>query len=168
MTLLNLKNSILFSVLLLILSGCDSTVRREGPTPGLQVRSERMPDARVRINAVSIIDPNLQRRANTVFGMEVLAFSDNAEYIGKIAVENHGSRRSPTGTMEVFVVLRNRISYPLQVECRVLFFDETEVPVEGPTGWQRIFLDENGLGTCRQFSTLLNTSYYYVEVREGR
>ncbi len=167
----DLKKVILVLLVILITSGCQSTVtiRREGATPGLQVRDARMPDARLHLNAVAIIDPNLQRRVRTEFASGFMASSSNqADYIGKVTVENHGSGRSPTGTLDVFAVLRNRTVHPLQVECRVSFFNEQEIPVEGPTAWQRIFLNENGIGSCKQFSTQLNTSYYYIEIREGR
>ncbi|MGR9051772.1 MAG: hypothetical protein ACU84J_03920 [Gammaproteobacteria bacterium] len=155
-------------VVLFSLTACERTIMREGATPGLRVRDYHQPHASIRLNSVNIIDPNLQSRANKVLGMEIQAFSDKADYIGKIAVENHGGKRTGTGTLEIYVVLRNRTQYPLQVECRALFFDEHEVPVEGPTVWQRVYLDQNGLSSCTMQSTLLNTSYYYVELREGR
>lgn len=155
-------------LIVLSLAACESSIMREGATPGLRVRDSHQPHAGIRLNSVNIIDPALQSRANSVFGMEVKAFSDKADYIGKIAVENHGGKRSGTGTLEIYVVLRNRTMYPLQVECRALFFDEHEIPVEGPTAWQRVYLDQNGLSSCNMQSTLLNTSYYYVEIREGQ
>ena len=163
-----IKKGLLVLLAISSLVACERTVMREGATPGLQVRDSRMPHAGIRLNTVNIIDPKLQSRDNTVLGMEIKAFSDKADYIGRIAVESHGGKRSATGTLAIYVVLRNRTKYPMQVECRALFFDEQEVPVEGPTGWQRVYIDQNGISTCDMFSTLLNTSYYYIEIREGR
>ena len=151
-----------------LITACERTVIREGATPGLRIRDSHMPQAAIRLNSVNIVDPGLQARSNSVFGMELESFSDKADYSGKIAVENHGAKRSATGTLHTFVVLRNRTRFPLQIECRVLFFDEQEVPVEGPTAWQRVHIDQNGIASCNLYSTLLNTSYYYVEIREGR
>jgi len=164
----NVVNFLLLVIGLTLLTACERTVMREGATPGLRIRDSHLPQASIRLNSVNIIDPGLQARANSVFGMEIQSFSDKADYIGKVAVENHGGRRSATGTLDIFVVLRNRTEYPLQVECRALFFDQQEVPVEGPTAWQRVYLDQNGIASCNMFSTLINTSYYYVEIREGR
>ena len=165
---LNYKKAWLILFMILGLPACERTIVREGATPGLHVRDARMPHARIRLNTVNIIDPDLQARDNQVFGIEIAAFSKKADYIGRIAVENHGGSRSPTGTLDIHVVLRNRTQFPMQVECRALFFDEQEIPVEGPTNWQRVYIDQNGIGSCKMLSTLLNTSYYYVEIREGR
>ncbi|MBF0626514.1 MAG: hypothetical protein HQL82_17130 [Magnetococcales bacterium] len=150
---------------LLMVTGCQTPVP-EGATPAQVVRSPHAPHAGIRLDTVHIVDPNLQ---HTDPGFTLSKFaSENKRYTGKIAVENQGGGRSPTGTLEVFVVLRNRTSHPLQVEGRVLFFDKNMVPVEGPTAWERIYLEQNGIGTYKALSTLVNTSHYYVELREGR
>ena len=167
--LLNKKFRIIISILIvLITTGCQRTVMREGSTPGLRIRDASMPQARIRLNSVNIVDPNLQERTTRVFGQNLKLFSKNADYVGKIAVENHGGKRTPTGTMRIYVVMRNRTEYPQQVECRALFFDQDEIPVEGPTSWQRVYLNQNGIGTCNLLSTKIDTAYYYVEIREGR
>ena len=159
--LLRKKFRIIISIMIvLITAGCQRTVIREGSTPGLRVRDATMAQAGIRLNSVNIVDPNLQERTTKIFGQNLKMFSENADYIGKIAIENHGGKRTPTGTMRIYVVMRNRTEYPQQVECRALFFDQNEIPVEGPTSWQRIHLGQNGIGTCNLLSAKIDTAYY--------
>lgn len=121
-------------------SGCTTM---EGPTPGSRVDA-----IEIKMNSVGILDKSLQK---------------------KIAVESTGSRRTPTGTLEVWNVLRNRTNYQLQLEGRVQFFDKDKAPVEGPTAWQRLILSPNSVLSYKEFSTnVMDIAYYYVEIREGR
>lgn len=146
--------------------GCTVLKVTEGPAPGVRVESPEAPYAGIRMNSVAILDKSLQKwyvYENSITGTK--------EYgkVGKIAVESTGSRRTPTGTLEVWAVLRNRTDHDLQVEGRVQFFDSNRSPVEGPTAWQRIMLPPNSVTTYKEFSTKVrNISYYYIEIREGR
>jgi len=140
-----------------LLSGC-TTVIQEGAAPGVRVQDERAPQAGIRLNTVNIIDDHLQKWQ----GKEEERWS-------KITVESTNSRRTPTGTLEVWGVLRNRTDYPLQVEGRTTFFDQYEVPVEKPTAWRRIMLPPNGITAYKEFSTRMDeVAFYYIEIREGR
>lgn len=137
---------------LALLAGCQNIDPNEGPRPGARIVDERAPDARLRLDSVVILDKSLQdRRA------------------GKLAVENSGARRTATGTVEAYAVIRNRTDYPLQIEARTQFFDELGAPVEGPTQWQRLYLDPQSISAYRELSTLVHgISHYYIEIREGR
>jgi hypothetical protein len=87
----------------------------------------------------------------------------------KIAVERQGSERTATGTLEVWASLRNRTDFPLQVECRVQFFNADSAPVEGPSAWRRLMLPANTIATWRELSMGNgNIAHYYGEIREGR
>lgn len=120
----------------------------EGTKPGLRVEAPRFPETRVRLNNVGIVDDALRY---------------------KIAVEGTNSRRAATDTLEVWAELRNRTDHPLQVECRVRWYDSAQAPIEQPTAWQRVYLEPNSFETFREFSTdVYNVAYYYVEIREGR
>ena len=132
----------------LLLAGCARIEVDEGPGPGVRVRDNRAPYAKPRMDAVAVLDRTLRN---------------------KIAVEQTNTRRSPTGTLEVWALLRNRTDYPLQVEGRAQFFDLDRVPVEGPSAWQRLALPGNSVATYREFSALTSgIGHYYIELREAR
>ncbi len=123
----------------------------EGPQPGLRVNDANAPYATVQYDRVVIVDKSLQSSRG-----------------GKIAIENQGARRTPSGTVEVFATIRNRTDYPLQIEGRVQFFDADKVPVEGPSAWQRVYLGPNSIDAWRESSARTDIAHYYVEIREGR
>lgn len=157
----------------LCVSGCSSAYVPEGAAPGVRVNSPQAPYARVRMNTVNIIDKSLQRWDVTThrpFWAQIFGGGrKEKDKYGKIAVESNNARRTPTGTLEVWAVLRNRTDYALQVEGRTQFFDSSEAPVEGPTAWQRVHLPPNSVGNYKEYSTAIEgISYYYVEIREGR
>jgi len=140
-----------------VLAGCN-TVVREGAAPGVRVQDEKAPQAGIRLNTVQIIDDGLQKWQ----GKE-------SERWSKISVESTNSRRTPTGTLEVWGVLRNRTDYPLQIEGRTTFFDQYEVPAEKPTAWRRVMLPPNGVAAYKELSTRMDEiAFYYIEIREGR
>ena len=135
----------------------------EGAAPGVRVRSDDAPYARIQMNTVAIVDDSLQTVERKIFtGRKPVV-------TGKIAVEASNARRTPTGTLEVWATLRNRTDYDLQVEGRATFFDAQEVPVEGPTAWQRVYLSASSVGAYKEMSTRISdVAYYYIEIREGR
>jgi hypothetical protein len=146
-------------------AGCTNVT--EGPAPGVRVNDPRAPYATIRYNTVVFIDKSLGTwpvRKGEIFGWPI-------EHKGKrstIAVESQGWRKTETGTCEIWATFRNRTDYPLQLECRVQFFDLDKAPIEGPTAWQRVFLAPNSVASYKEKSTRLDVSYYYTEVREGR
>ncbi len=151
--------ALMIGAALMVLGCYRETVKvREGAAPGVRVDNIRAPHARVRMNTVNIIDKSLQNWQGK-----------DGKRMSKIAVESTNARRSPTGTVEVWAVLRNRTDYPLQIEGRVQFFDRDQAPVEGPTAWQRVYLPANSVATYKEFSTkVMEIGYYYIEIREGR
>ncbi|MEW6261558.1 MAG: hypothetical protein AB1641_00645 [Thermodesulfobacteriota bacterium] len=87
----------------------------------------------------------------------------------KVGLQSTDSRRSPSDTVEVWAVIKNKTGSPLKLEGRVQFFDRQKAPAEGPTAWQKLFLPPSGLATYREFSTkVMEVGYYYIEIREGR
>jgi hypothetical protein len=153
-----IKLSVAIVGAVVFLAGCTTVDVREGPGPGVRVRDVRAPYATVRLNQVVITDKSLEEW-----------YGKPQEKRGKIAVESHDARRTPTGTLEVWAVLRNRTDFPLQIEGRTQFFDQDQAPAEGPTAWQRVHLPPQGTGVYREFSTKIEEiAYYYVEIREGR
>lgn len=158
-----MKKSMLYVCLLLVaVLSCNGCTRKyvvkEGAAPGVRIRDPQAPQTQIRWNSVVIIDDSLQDWQGSP-----------KEKKGKIAVENTNARRTPTGTVEVWAVLRNRTDYPLQIEGRTHFFDKNYAPVEGPTAWQRVYLSPNSVAVYREFSTnVMDIGYYYVEIREGR
>ena len=124
--------------------GCVRNVVQEGTYPPVMVPG---PDTGVRFNNVSLVDSSLQ---------------------GKIAIQGSGWSRTATGTAQLWVQVRNRTDYFMQVEARTQFFDAAKVPLEGPSAWQRLMLSPNTITTYRENSTGSDVAYYYVEIREGR
>ena len=144
-----LLSSILFVA---AVSGCATEqVIFEGAQPGMAVNDARAPNATLQMNRVVIVDRNLQ-----------------TEQSSKLAVERAGAASTPTGTMKVFATIRNRTTFPQQIEARVQFFDRNKIPVEGPSAWERIFLDPQSIGNYVTSSARSDVSHYYVEIREAR
>lgn len=128
-----------------VLPACRTDVVPEGAVQGVNVPH---PAAQMKLDNVGFLDPG---------------------FVHKIAVERQGTRRTDTGTLEVWILLRNRTDYPHQVEGRTQFFDADTVPVEGPSAWKRVMLPPNGTQTYRELSTRAgDVAHYYVEMREGR
>ncbi len=149
---------LIFVLLILCTYGCAPIDINEGAAPGVRVNDPAAPNAGIRLNTVNIIDESLQKWHGREAGKT-----------GKIAVESTNSKRTATGTLEAWGVLRNRTDYPLQIEGRITFFDQYQVPVESPSAWRRVLLPANGIGAYKEFSTKTSqVAYYYIELREGR
>jgi hypothetical protein len=164
---------ILFLSLIVSFLGCSTVDVREGPAPGVRIDDSRAPNAGIRYNTAVIIDKSLQQWDGKVFDPSWSSIFSSSpkerDRHSKIAIESTNSKRTPTNTLEVWAVLRNRTDYPLQIEARTQFFDSNKVPIEGPTAWQRVHLPPQSLDTYREFSTKTGEiSYYYIEIREGR
>lgn len=151
----------------LIFTGCTSvpTSRIEGPAFGEKVSQDDIRYSGFRLNTVAIIDRSLQRHY-----IERNFLGDTTRTtIGKLAVEAMGSKYNETGTMKAWTTIRNRTNHNLQIECRVSFYDEDKMHVEGPSAWQRIMLNPNSIESCIENSlSFRGIKYYYIEVREGR
>jgi len=156
-------------------SGCQTTYVPEGAAPGVRVVEPRAPYASVhnRMNTVNIIDKSLQdwhARQYKPWWSQIFGSGPkpSAKY-AKVAVESTNSRRTPTGTLEVWAVIRNRTDHPLQIEGRTQFFDASQAPIENPTAWQRVSLPPNSVATYKECSTRVHdVAYYYIEIREAR
>lgn len=84
----------------------------------------------------------------------------------RLSVENHGRRRTETGTTEVFAVLRNHTDYDYRIEARTQFFDQDGVPVDAKPTWQRSTIPANSVSAYKTLSTSTQPLKYRVEVRE--
>jgi len=131
--------------------GCSGIDRNEGPRPAVRIVDERAPNQRLNLDTVVILDKSLQDRKT-----------------GKLAVENSGARRTATGTVEAYAVIRNRTDHPLQIEGRTQFFDSMGIPLGAPSQWQRLYLDPQSINGYRELSTGTGeVAHYYIEIREG-
>lgn len=134
-----------------LLAGCQ-TPYQEGAQMGVRVNDQMAPNARIQFDQVVILDKALQNSR-----------------AGKIAVEQQGARRNPTGTLKVVVMLRNRTDFQQVLEARTSFFDSGFAPTEKPSAWTRIHMEPNGVSTYEESSMgAQNVAHYYVEVRESR
>jgi len=167
-----LSNKVVFIALLvfngLFIIGCPNP-KREGAAPAIRVDDPSQPYAGIRYNSVAIIDKSLQDWSNPKNKFLFWDTDESKKNYGKISVESTNSRRTETGTLEAWAVLRNRTNYPLQIEGRITFFDADKVPCEEPTTWQRVYLQPNAVEKYSEFSTKTQeVSFYYIEIREGR
>ncbi|MES2886119.1 MAG: hypothetical protein V4709_15035 [Pseudomonadota bacterium] len=153
MSLRILKKRSLIVLAASLLTACVQTQERinEGAAGGIRITDERAPNARLNLDTVAILDKSLQNDRS-----------------GKLAIEASGARRTATNTLEVYATIRNRTDFPLVIEGRVQFFDSQKVPVEGPSAWQKVFLDPNGITAYKGLSTQIDVAHYYVELREAR
>lgn len=146
------SNAAILASALLALTACASVDRNEGAQPGIRISDDRAPNAGVHLDTVVILDKSLQDRRS-----------------GKLAIERSGARRTQTGTLEAYAVIRNRTDHPLQIEGRTQFLDDLGVPVEAPSQWKRVYLDPQSVNAYRELSTSVQgVAHYYVEIREGR
>jgi len=151
----------------MLFTGCTivPSSQMEGPSYGEKISESDIRYSGIRMNAVAIIDKQLQRH----YIERDINGNTHQKTIGKIAVEASGSKYNQTGTMKVWATFRNRTNHTIQIECRVSFFDEDKMHVEGPSGWQRVIINPNSLESCMENSLSFNNiRYYYMEVREGR
>lgn len=125
------------------IQGCASGPS-EGPQPAMRVARQKTP---IRYNNVVFLDRGLHDR---------------------IEVQRSDARRSPTNTVEVLVMFRNRTDYPQQIECRTQYYDSSGVPLDEPSAWKRVMLEPNTILQWTDQSLSPLASFYYVEVREGR
>ena len=87
----------------------------------------------------------------------------------KLSIEETDSKRTETGTLEIWAVLKNKTTEPISVECRTQFFDRNKKIIENPSEWTRIFLNPRSIESYKVFSTKTDEiRYYYIEIREGR
>ena len=116
----------------------------EGTAVGTRVDS---PQTEARLNRVGFLDPDFNRI---------------------IGVQRTGASRTPTNTLEVWAVFRNRTRYDQRIQVRTQFFGPNRNPNEGPHEWQIVFLPPNGIETYRTYSRGTNAEYYYIEVMPMR
>ncbi|MBZ2208797.1 hypothetical protein [Massilia soli] len=134
-----------------LLAGCQAPYQ-EGAQMGLRVNDQMAPNARIQYDQVVILDKVLQNSKS-----------------GKIAVEQQGARRNPTGTLKVIAMLRNRTDFPQVLEARTSYFDNGFAPTEKPSSWTRIHMDPNGVASYEESSMAAQAvAHYLVEVREAR
>lgn len=133
-----------------LLVGCTSL-----PSDSTKLTERTAP---VTMNSVVFSDYNLKRTwSGGLFG-------DGERY--RLSVVQHGQRATPTGTTEVYAVLRNHTDYDYQIEARTQFFDQDGVPTDVKPTWQRTTVPANSLSTYRELSTTAQPLQYRVEVRE--
>jgi hypothetical protein len=138
-------NCLLATMCAVLIAGCGTRLMlEEGSHAPIRVDT---PDTTIRWDSASLLDDAIAR---------------------KIAVENITAGRSPTGTLQVVTILRNRTDFEQQVEARTTFYDADGVPLESASGWQRIVLGPNAFENYECLSMSIGAGHYHVEIREGR
>lgn len=89
--------------------------------------------------------------------------------INKLYVRQVTAQRTPTGTVRVIGQIINCTDYPLNIEGRTQFYDQTQVPSEPVSAWKRLNLAPRSTNTYSESSLGdKNVQYYMVEVKETR
>lgn len=140
---------------MLLLLGCTTTSHPYSKSEQVVQRT-----ADLKPNSVVFTDYRLNRTTlNRLTGM-------NTDVV-RISVENQGIDRTPTGTSQVWVVLRNHTDYPQQLEARTHFFTTSGRPVDARPAWKRIHIPANAVTTYEELSVSTGELNYRVEVKGG-
>jgi len=110
---------------------------------------------------VIYIDHDLNR-------IELATLLSRERKVVKVTTERFGAKKTETGMLRAWAVLKNRTDYALQVEGRVIFFDQDLLPIDDVTAWKRMYLPANGIGTYRDTSISFDAAHYMIELREAR
>ncbi|MFP4459649.1 MAG: hypothetical protein ACLFSQ_08700 [Candidatus Zixiibacteriota bacterium] len=109
--------------------------------------------------SVGYNNPNKKQPLNQV------VFLDN-ELSARIAVDDIGSNRTATNTLEVWTQLRNLSRHKdYRLSVRTHFYDASGRELE-VTEWQFLYLTELGVETYRTQSIQKDIDSYYIEVKE--
>jgi len=144
----------ILSVSVIAITGCNAT------GGGVRTDEPLQRSAPLKMNSVIFVDHSLNRTV-------IDSFDDKITTV-KVSVQRKGVRSTPTGSMEVWAVLRNHTDYPLQVQAKTSFFDSQEAPAENASAWQRVHLQPNSTATYKEAATSTTAAYYVIEVQEGR
>jgi len=147
-------------------AGCqEPTAIYEGPAPAIRTTADSGIGHTQTLNTVVFLDDSLQvKLIKDEFGQEYPVWP----WRSSIAVEATDSRRTPTDTLEVWAIFRNRSGRPVQLEARTAFYDAYQAPLGAPSAWQRIHLPPNSTHHYSERSLNIDVGYYRIEVREGR
>lgn len=129
-------------------------VPREGPPVGTHAANYSTP-----MDSVALLDDALAADGKFMF-TDVEAWRDRG-----ISIEQHAARRTPTGSMETLVMVRNRLDAPLALELRTTFYDRDSIATGSASEWQVLSLPPKGTDRYREVSLEPNAAHYYVEVR---
>lgn len=87
----------------------------------------------------------------------------------KVLVQTTNGTRLPGGQVAVYARVVNCTDFPLQVEGRTHFLNETQAPVEAVSAWQRVHLPARSIGHYKVTSLQADEiSTYLIEIREGK
>ena len=83
----------------------------------------------------------------------------------RIQVKEPMISRSDTGTLRVFVPVRNLVEGRIVIEGRATF--RGSAGSEAPSGWKRVFINKDSSETLEFLSLSDRAGDYLVELREG-
>lgn len=142
----------------LMLSGCGST-----SSSGYSDTHPVQRTQPLQMNSFSFIDHGLNRTYITKS-----LFGEKSNTTVKVTIESSGVRNTPTGTIEVWAMLRNRTDHDLQIEGMTSFFDNGQAPLDDRSAWKRVYIPANGTALYKESSLSNLAQHFMVELREGR
>jgi len=110
-----------------------------------------------KMNSVVFVDKSLNFVKNG-------GFVSNEVNVIKLTVDKHGSKALPSGSMEVWAVIKNHTDYDQEIQVGTQFYDIDQAPSEFEAVQQRMFITKNSTKTYRQTSVKQNMKFYRVEI----
>jgi len=86
----------------------------------------------------------------------------------KLSIEKHGSKETPTGTMEAWAVIRNHTDYDQEIQVNAVFYDDDQVASKFEATPQRVFIKKNSSATFRQSSVEQDMKFYNIEINGAK
>jgi hypothetical protein len=88
----------------------------------------------------------------------------------KISVRKGGASLTSTSNLNIWTRLLNCTDFPLQLEARVQFLNQSHDPIDDVSAWSRIYLPARSVNNYSEKSVKQAHSIggYIVEVREGK
>jgi hypothetical protein len=104
----------------------------------------------------------------TSIPLNAVLFTDES-IVDEVLVQGLFARRTATDSIEVITRIVNCTDEPVLLQARSLFMDNKQLPTEGSSVWQNVFLSPHGTGAFQAISLgTAEVAYYLVELRRGR
>jgi len=96
-----------------------------------------------------------------------VAMVDEDDLEELVVVEGLGKSKTETGTLKAWATLRNLDDKKVMVEARAVFRGKNGEPIEAPSGWQQIFIEQDSTASFSALSMTDKAVDIIVELREG-
>ncbi len=145
-----------------LLSACGSEIAKVNPEPQCDFRAVNLQGPDRGPALVPLVPGSAE-----VMPLNAVNLTD-ASITNKILVQQTTARREQGGDVSVQARLINCTDFPLQLEARTHFLDQSGMDAEPVTAWTRLYSEPHGLTSYATRSTAgSRVNSYLVEVRES-